>query len=106
VGTVVRRANGQAITDIDRVSNGVLWEEKSATGLFGEGGDWIAKHIVGKFGNYMEARTMLPGYTDAPIGFSFTQAATPEFQSAVESAIAGLRTANPGVRILTQWAQQ
>lgn len=91
------------ITDIDRIVGGTLWEEKSATGLYGEGAAWIDKHIEKKFARYLEARARIPGYQNAPIGFRFTDTVTPGFKADVESAVAGLRAANPGVQILLEF---
>jgi hypothetical protein len=96
---------GRIITDIDHVENGVLWEEKSATGLYGEGKSWISKHIDGKFAKYLEARQQLPSYESAPVGFRFTDAVTPEFKTSVENAVDALRKNNPGVRILLKFPE-
>ncbi|MEU5096952.1 RHS repeat-associated core domain-containing protein [Streptomyces sp. NPDC020996] len=96
---------GRIVTDIDRVQNGVLWEEKTAIGAQ-DNGAWIAKHITKKFNSYLEARKYLPGYEDAPIGFNFTKPGVePGFRSAVEREISGLRNSNPGVEIKTEWTQ-
>jgi RHS repeat-associated protein len=99
----VLRANGQTITDIDHIEGGVLWEEKTATGWFGEGPTWIPKNINGKFNKYMEARTYLPGYENAPIGFRFLDEVSPAFRADVEAAVAKLQADNPGVTILLEF---
>ena len=95
------------ITDIDRIEDGVLWEEKTATGAHPNMNyqKWIAKNVDGKLDAYVRARQYLPGYTNAPIGMSFTEpGATPAFRSAVESAIDNWRAAHPGVDVRIRWA--
>lgn len=95
---------GRTITDIDHIEKGVLWEEKSATDAQNIDA-WVSKHVDGKFARYLEARQHVTGYENAPIGFRFTSpGATPAFRAAVENAVANLRAANPGVRILLEWA--
>ncbi|MER6971125.1 putative T7SS-secreted protein [Nocardioides sp. NPDC000445] len=94
----------RTITDIDRIENGVLWEEKSATKAM-DPDKWIDKHVNGKFERYMEARQHMPGYDNAPIGFDFTSPGMdPGFRAGVESAIEALRQANPGVDIRVRFA--
>jgi hypothetical protein len=94
----------RTITDIDRIEDGALWEEKSATNA-GNIDKWLAKHIDKKFDSYLEARRHLPGYEDAPIGFRFTEPdADPEFMSAVEEAVDGLRESHPDVTIRLEWS--
>jgi hypothetical protein len=94
----------RTITDIDRIEDGVLWEEKSATGAVNID-KWVAKHIDKKFDSYLEARRHLPGYEEAPIGFKFTEpVADPEFRSAVEDAVDGLRKSHPDVTIRLEWS--
>ncbi|MEU9445778.1 putative T7SS-secreted protein, partial [Streptomyces sp. NPDC048304] len=95
------------ITDIDRIEDGVLWEEKTATGAHPNMNyeKWIAKNVNGKLDAYLRARQYMPGYTDAPIGMSFTEpGATPAFRSAVESAIDSWRATHPGVDVRIRWA--
>jgi hypothetical protein len=94
----------RTITDIDRIEDGALWEEKSATSAVNID-KWVAKHIDKKFDSYLEARQHLPGYEEAPIGFKFTEpAADPEFRSAVEDAVDGLRKSHPDVTIRLEWS--
>jgi hypothetical protein len=94
----------RTITDIDRIEDGVLWEEKSATSAANID-KWVAKHIDKKFDSYLEARQHLPGYEEAPIGFKFTEpAADPEFRSVVEDAVNGLRKSHPDVTIRLEWS--
>jgi hypothetical protein len=96
---------GRVITDIDRIENQTLWEEKSATWATDERA-WIQKQVVDKFNRYLEARSYLPGYEDAPIGFDFTSpGVNPGFKAGIEKAISELRQANPEVTILVRWAQ-
>ncbi|TCC16724.1 DNRLRE domain-containing protein [Kribbella sindirgiensis] len=95
---------GRTITDIDRIQDGVLWEMKSASAAKDPSG-WIAKHIDGKFSRYLEARQHMPGYENAPIGFDFSSPMDAGFRSQVEAAIDGLRSAHPGVTIVTRFAQ-
>lgn len=101
---VVRLDSGDAITDIDRIQDGILWEEKSATWA-ADPEVWIQKQIFAKFGRYLQARQYLPGYQDAPIGFDFTTPGVePEFRTQVTQAVQSLREANPTVTIYLQWA--
>jgi hypothetical protein len=95
---------GRTITDIDRIQGGVLWEEKSAS-MAKDPGNWIAKHIDGKFSRYLEARQHIPGYENAPIGFDFSTPMEAGFQSQVEAAIDGLRQAHPDATIMTRFAK-
>ncbi len=100
---VVWDAQGQAITDIDRIEKGTLWEEKSATWASNTP-KWIKKHIADKFDAYLRARAAMPGYENAPIGFHFTAAgADPAFKAAVEQAVEALRQARPDVTIYLRW---
>lgn len=95
---------GRTITDIDRIEDGVLWEEKSATNA-GDIGRWVAKHIDKKFSSYLEARQYMVGYEQAPIGFHFTSSgADSVFRSEVESAVERLRLAYPSEQILLEWS--
>ncbi|MFB7274655.1 DUF6531 domain-containing protein, partial [Streptomyces sp. NPDC056244] len=96
------------ITDIDRIEDGVLWEEKSATGSHPNMNyqRWIEKNVDGKLDAYVRARQYMPGYTNAPIGMSFTApGATPAFRSAVESAVANWQASNPGIDVRIRWAE-
>jgi hypothetical protein len=94
----------RTITDIDHIEDGTLWEEKSATSAVNID-KWVAKHIDKKFGSYLEARRNLTGYEEAPIGFKFTEPnADPEFVSAVEEAVGGLRKSHPDVKIRLEWS--
>ncbi|MCU1646871.1 MAG: hypothetical protein JWN03_7146 [Nocardia sp.] len=95
----------RTITDIDRVKDGVLWEEKSATDA-GNVSKWVDKQVDKKLESYIDARQYINGYEDAPIGLRFTTpGADPSFKTAVENAVADLRSKHPGVTILVQWAQ-
>ncbi|MGY4102598.1 hypothetical protein ACW2Q0_24015 [Nocardia sp. R16R-3T] len=94
----------RTITDIDEVKDGALWEEKSATNA-ADVDKWTAKQVEKKLGSYLEARQYIDGYEQAPIGLQFTTpGADPEFRSAVEAAVESMRTKNPGVQILVEWA--
>jgi hypothetical protein len=95
------------ITDIDRVEDGVLWEEKTATGQDPRinAQKWTEKHVLKKLDSYLRARQHLPGFNDAPIGIHFTEpGATPAFRAAVESAVKSWRSRNPGVEVIIRWA--
>jgi RHS repeat-associated protein len=96
------------ITDIDRIQDGVLWEEKTATGAHPNMNyqRWIEKNVDGKLDAYVRAQQYMPGYTNAPIGLSFTEpGATPAFRSAVESAVTNWRASHPGVDVRIRWAE-
>ncbi|MEU6235634.1 putative T7SS-secreted protein [Kitasatospora sp. NPDC047058] len=96
------------ITDIDRVENGTLWEEKTATGQDPrmDPQRWVEKNVVKKLDSYLRARPYLEGYEDAPMGLDFTEpGATPEFRAAVEQAVGDWKTAHPGVDVSVRWAQ-
>jgi hypothetical protein len=95
---------GRTIIDIDRIQDGVLWEEKSATSA-GDIERWVAKHIDKKFASYLDARQYMADYESAPIGFCFTSSgADPAFRSGVESAVERLRLAHPGEQIMLEWS--
>ncbi len=53
----------------------------------------------------MEARKLLPGYENAPIGFKFTAGKPVDaaFEAAIVKEIDLLRQANPGVQIRLEW---
>ncbi|WP_432052625.1 hypothetical protein [Streptomyces xiamenensis] len=94
------------ITDIDRIEDGTLWEEKTATGqdprINAE--KWTKKHVLKKLDSYVRARSHLQGFEESPIGIHFTEpGATPEFKSAVESAVNKWRSDNPGVEVKVKW---
>lgn len=94
------------ITDIDRIENGVLWEEKSATNA-GNPSAWIAKHIDKKFNSYLRAQQYMEGYEDAPIGFNFTESGVdPDFKAQVEARIEQLQAENPEVDIRLDWSDE
>jgi hypothetical protein len=96
---------GRTITDIDRIENGVLWEEKTATDAT-DVQRWVSKHIDKKFASYVEARQHLAGYEDAPIGFCFTRPGVDAlFKSEVESAVDRLRSSYPNVQIFLEWQE-
>jgi hypothetical protein len=95
------------ITDIDRVQDGTLWEEKTATGQDPrmDSGKWVQKNVFGKLDSYLRARSYLPGYENAPLGLDFTEpGATPEFKEAVEKAASQWQSDNPGVEVKVRWA--
>ncbi|GAA4943728.1 hypothetical protein [Actinoplanes utahensis] len=104
-------SKARRITDVDRVAEGVLWEEKSAvnavdrkTGADGTA-TWISRNIDSKISKYLDARVHIPHYSNAPIGFSFTKSGVdPAFRAAVERAVEGHRLANPGVDIRVKWS--
>ncbi|MGO4755328.1 RHS repeat-associated core domain-containing protein, partial [Streptomyces sp. 2MCAF27] len=62
------------ITDIDKIQDGVLWEEKTATGQNPnmKVEPWVNKHVFKKLDSYLRARTHLEGWENAPIGLHFT----------------------------------
>ncbi|MFC4377416.1 hypothetical protein ACFO5K_25380 [Nocardia halotolerans] len=94
----------RTITDIDRVENGVLWEEKSAVNAY-DIDKWVEKQVEKKMTSYVDARQHIDGYEQAPIGLRFTTpGADPAFRSAVEAAVERTRAKNPGVQILLEWA--
>ncbi|MFJ3214891.1 WXG100 family type VII secretion target [Kitasatospora sp. NPDC086801] len=96
------------ITDIDRVENGTLWEEKTATGQDPrmDPQKWVQKNVVKKLDSYIRARPYLEGYENAPLGMDFTEpGATPQFRAAVEQAVEDWKAANPGVDVSVRWAQ-
>jgi len=103
---IVVRAPGSNvdITDVDRVSGGVLWELKSAAAA-PDSSIWIKEQMFDKFDRFIEARRLLPGYQDAPIGFDFTGSDIyPPFRQAVESAVKALRSGFPDVTVYLRWA--
>ncbi|MEU1944586.1 putative T7SS-secreted protein [Streptomyces sp. NPDC020125] len=94
------------ITDIDKIQDGVLWEEKTATGQNPnmKVEPWINKHVFKKLDSYVRARTHLEGWEDAPIGLHFTeQGATPAFKNAVEAGVESWRQSHPGVDVRVRW---
>lgn len=94
---------GTTITDIDRVEDGVLWEEKTAQNSL-DNDRWVDKHINQKFDRYVKSRAHLEGYEDAAIGFDFKRGdVDPQFRSDVETAIATLRDNNKGIDIRLRW---
>ncbi|MFT3870773.1 MAG: RHS repeat-associated core domain-containing protein [Nibricoccus sp.] len=102
-GYNVYRPNGQTITDIDSIKDGVLWEEKTAAWA-GDNSKWVDKNIYGKFDKYMEARAAMPGYENAPIGFKFDGLpADNALKEAIEKAVQDLRSKNPNVDIRLDW---
>ncbi|WP_435613025.1 hypothetical protein [Streptomyces sp. bgisy159] len=107
---VVDNPNNRAdtITDIDRIEDGTLWEEKTATGNDPRLNvqKWIAKHVFKKLDAYVRARPYMPGFEDAPIGLSFIErGATPQFRAAVESGIAEWQAKHPDVKVKVRWAE-
>ncbi|MFV8142202.1 alpha/beta hydrolase [Mycolicibacterium senegalense] len=93
----------RTITDIDRIENGVLWEEKSATSAANTE-KWVQKQFVNKMEKYIEAQQYITGYENAPIGVRFTTPGVdPGFKAAVESAASALRDKHPDITILIDW---
>jgi hypothetical protein len=102
---VVNPATGKIITDIDDISNGVLWEEKSAAWADNIP-KWIDKQITQKLNKYMEARKYLPGYESAPIGFRFTggrKLMDDDLAKAILAEIDRLKQTYPGIDIRLEW---
>ncbi|WP_405958931.1 RHS repeat protein [Streptomyces sp. NBC_00868] len=96
------------ITDIDRIEDGIFWEEKSATGQNPNMNveKWTDKHVMKKLDSYLRARSHLEGWEQAPLGIHFVEpGATPAFRSAVESAVDGWRLNNPGVEVKVRWSE-
>jgi hypothetical protein len=97
----------QTITDIDRVDNGTLWEEKTATGQDPRMNipSWVNRNVTGKLDSYVQARQYMPGYENAPLGLDFTRSGTtPGFQQAVQDAVDQWKAANPGIPVSVRWA--
>ena len=95
------------VTDIDRIQDGTLWEEKTATGQDPRMNiqSWVQKNVAAKLDSYVRARQYLPGYEQAPLGLDFTQpGATSAFRAAVEQAVDQWKTTNPGVNVTVRWA--
>ncbi|HTW01395.1 MAG TPA: hypothetical protein VMF87_13940 [Streptosporangiaceae bacterium] len=98
---------GVTITDIDKISDGKLVEEKSATGQDPRMDipSWVQQNVTGKLDSYYQAREYMPGYANAPFEIEFTQpGATPQFQQAVEQAAAQWQAAHPGTPVTIQWS--
>lgn len=104
---------GRNITDIDRIEDNTLWEEKTAvdakhriTGV-DETARWVYANITRKFARLLEARRYLPRYYEnAEIGFHFKRSgADPDFKTAVETEIETLRAAHPDVTIRVKWEE-
>jgi RHS repeat-associated protein len=101
---VVDPATGNIITDIDEISSGVLWEEKSA--IWATDADkWAQKQITAKAESYLKARQYMPGYENAPIGFRFTagKPVDPALEAAIGKALEQLRAAHPDVDFIVEW---
>ncbi|WP_157561354.1 hypothetical protein [Mycobacterium sp. E802] len=95
---------GTTITDIDRVENGVLWEEKSATSA-GNVEQWVNKQFVNKMEKYIESQQYIAGYEKSPIGVRFTNpGGDPALRTAIEQAAADLRVKYTDATILVDWA--
>ena len=70
------RRTGKRITDIDKIEDDTLWEEKSAVSA-PDINAWVDLHITQKCKAYVEARKhppLFPYYENAPIGFEFEYA--------------------------------
>lgn len=94
---------GTTITDIDRVENGVLWEEKSATSA-GNLEQWVNKQFLNKMEKYIESQQYIAGYEKSPIGIRFTNPGVdPALKAAVEQAAADLRAKHPDATIMIDW---
>ena len=96
---------GITITDIDKVNNGTLIEEKSFTGANTQAQNeaWVQRQIVPKLDKYVEARQYMPGYENAPLGVDLTEGANPQLQQAVTQAVDNWKQAHPGVPVTVQW---
>ncbi|MFB8280913.1 WXG100-like domain-containing protein [Nocardia colli] len=95
----------RTITDIDEIKDGVLWEHKSATNA-SDIDKWVEKQVTKKLDSYVDARQYISGHESSPIGLKFTEpGADPAFRTAVEKAVADMRTKYPDARILVEWAQ-
>ena len=89
---------GRTISEIDRIEDGVLWEEKSAV-FANDPVTWTERHITRKFARYLEMRRHLPGLEEAPIGFDFLVSPDEELRAVVEAAVSTLRLQHPQVTI-------
>ncbi|MEV6393295.1 hypothetical protein AB0M39_00645 [Streptomyces sp. NPDC051907] len=96
---------GRRITDIDLFEDGVLWEDKTAVGIYLPDIDiWMDKHIGPKFRKYVQARQHIAGYENAPIGMKFTDASiNPAFRGPIEKRVNELRKEFPNVDLLLEW---
>lgn len=82
---------GNRITDIDTIYRGYLTEEKSATWAMDNKG--FADRLVNQLGRYVNARSYVPGWEDAPIAARFTgPGMDPALQSAVQDALSEWQT--------------
>jgi uncharacterized protein YukE len=98
---------GLTVTDIDKVSNGTLVEQKSATGDDPRMNipAWVQKNVTEKLNSYYQARQYIPGYENAPFGIDFTQpGATSQFQQAVQQAASQWEAAHPGIPVTISWS--
>jgi hypothetical protein len=105
---VIKDEHGNTITDIDRLDNGTLVEEKSITDVdltnqSIEG--WVQDNVYTKFYKYLKARDYIDGYQNAPIGFRFTgRGMNPALRREIEETVDYLRQINPGVDIRLEFA--
>ncbi|MEU8240647.1 LamG-like jellyroll fold domain-containing protein [Actinoplanes missouriensis] len=98
---------GEEIVDIDRLQNGILWEEKTALGQMSQQAmeDWVQKQVVKKLGRYIIARPYIAGYEKAPIGLRFTEAGvSPALKRMVEEKIRYMRSLHPDADFRLEWA--
>ncbi|MFH8586500.1 hypothetical protein ACH4GP_19180 [Streptomyces celluloflavus] len=94
----------RTITDIDRIKDGVLWEEKTAVSDRIDIPKWVDKQVELKIRKYIEARKYISGYENAPIGLMFTDSAVVKsLRAPVEQRIRELRAEFPGVDIRLSW---
>ncbi|MEV6674289.1 hypothetical protein [Streptomyces sp. NPDC051162] len=95
----------RTITDIDRIQDGVLWEEKTATfPRIDDVDKWVDKQVEKKLRSYIEARQYIKGYEDAPIGLVFTESGVnPALRGPVEQRVRELRAEFPNIEIRLRW---
>jgi hypothetical protein len=89
---------GKTLGDVDRIEDGVLWEEKSAV-YANDPPAWAERHLRKKFETYLEMRRHLPGFESAPIGFDFVREPQPDLRQEIVTVIERLRADFPDVTI-------
>ncbi|WHM36533.1 hypothetical protein [Streptomyces sp. BPTC-684] len=95
----------RTITDIDRIKDGVLWEEKTAVSpSIVDIDKWVDKQVEKKIRSYIEARQYIKGYEDSPIGLAFTESGVnTALRTPVEQRIRELRAEFPEINIRLWW---